>query len=119
VTPANGYNDKTKVAQFAQKIKAKSMKLLISLHYSDTWSDPEHQIKPAAWADHSFSQLQADVYDHTCDVVNSLKSVDSMPGELEGPLFPGTIPSPRQPRKRTFIFDRYGFQCAHVIPTCG
>jgi arabinogalactan endo-1,4-beta-galactosidase len=74
VNPANGYNDKTKILQFAEQVKAKGLKLLINLHYSDTWADPEHQMKPAAWAEHSFLQLQADVYDHTWDVVNSLKA---------------------------------------------
>jgi arabinogalactan endo-1,4-beta-galactosidase len=83
VNPANGYNNKTKVVQFAQRVKTKGLKLLIDLHYSDTWADPEHQAKPVAWADHSFSQLQADVYDHTCDVLNSLKTVGLTPDMVQ------------------------------------
>jgi arabinogalactan endo-1,4-beta-galactosidase len=83
VTPANGCNDKTKVALFAQRVKSKSLKLLIDLHYSDTWADPEHQVKPAAWATHDLGQLQADVYDHTREVLNYLKSANSLPDMLQ------------------------------------
>jgi arabinogalactan endo-1,4-beta-galactosidase len=34
----------------AQRIKQAGGKLLLDFHYSDTWADPGHQIKPAAWA---------------------------------------------------------------------
>jgi arabinogalactan endo-1,4-beta-galactosidase len=83
VNPANGYNNKTRVVKFAQRIKAIGLKLLIDLHYSDTWADPLHQAKPVAWAGHNFSQLQADVYDHTYDVCASLKSAGAMPDMLQ------------------------------------
>jgi arabinogalactan endo-1,4-beta-galactosidase len=59
------------------------MKLLIDFHYSDTWADPDHQTKPTAWAGHSFSQLQTDVYDHTYEVINSLKSQGTMPDMVQ------------------------------------
>jgi arabinogalactan endo-1,4-beta-galactosidase len=95
VNPANGFNSKTRVVEFAQKVKARGLKLLIDLHYSDTWADPLHQAKPAAWASHSFDQLQTDVYDHTYDVCVSLKNVNAMPDMLQvgneinpGMLFP-------------------------------
>jgi arabinogalactan endo-1,4-beta-galactosidase len=83
VNPANGCNAASKVARFAQKVKSKGLKLLIDLHYSDTWADPEHQLKPAAWAQHSFSQLQADVYEHTRNVLNHLRAVDATPDMVQ------------------------------------
>jgi arabinogalactan endo-1,4-beta-galactosidase len=83
VNPANGYNSKDKVVQFASRVKARGMKLLIDFHYSDTWADPDHQTKPTAWAGHSFSQLQTDVYDHTYEVINSLKSQGTMPDMVQ------------------------------------
>lgn len=72
VNPVNGYNNKDKVVQFAHKVKARGLQLLIDFHYSDTWADPEHQAKPTAWQKHDLSQLEADVYDHTFDVCDSL-----------------------------------------------
>jgi arabinogalactan endo-1,4-beta-galactosidase len=83
VDPANGYNNKTKVIEFAKRIKTRGMTLLIDLHYSDTWADPLHQSKPASWADHRFSQLQDDVYQHAYDICSSLRSVDAMPDMLQ------------------------------------
>ncbi|OIJ62643.1 glycosyl hydrolase 53 family protein [Streptomyces mangrovisoli] len=74
VNPADGYNDKAHVLAMAKRIKAQGMKLLVDFHYSDTWADPGTQTKPAAWANDSYSQLKTDVYNHTYDVLNALKS---------------------------------------------
>ncbi len=79
VNPANGYNNKEKIIQFAPLIRAYGLKLLIDFHYSDTWADPEHQIKPATWAKNNINQLQKDLYDHTFDVLFSLKTIGLMP----------------------------------------
>src|SRR5262245_48515502 len=74
VNPASGYNNKSRVVAFAPQIKSRGLKLLIDLHYSDYWADPGRQDTPAAWRNHSLSQLQTDVYNHTLDVCNSLKN---------------------------------------------
>jgi arabinogalactan endo-1,4-beta-galactosidase len=74
VNPADGYNNKTRVLAMAKRIKAQGMKLLVDFHYSDTWADPGAQTKPAAWAGHSYSRLKTDVYNHTYDVLNALKT---------------------------------------------
>jgi arabinogalactan endo-1,4-beta-galactosidase len=83
VDPVNGYNNKQKVVRFSETIKAKGLRLLVDLHYSDTWADPEHQGKPAAWAKHDFVQLQKDVFDHTRDVCASLKSAGLTPDMVQ------------------------------------
>jgi arabinogalactan endo-1,4-beta-galactosidase len=83
VKPTNGYNNKLKVIQFAKSVKAMEMKLLINLHYSDRWTDPDHQAKPAAWAAHPFDQLQADVYEYTYDICNSLKVAGVTPDMIQ------------------------------------
>jgi arabinogalactan endo-1,4-beta-galactosidase len=83
VNPVHGYNNKSKVIQFVPTVSSKKLKLLINLHYSDTWADPEHQVKPAAWSSHSFEGLQADVYDYTYDVCSSLKSVGVIPDMVQ------------------------------------
>jgi arabinogalactan endo-1,4-beta-galactosidase len=53
--------------------------LLLDLHYSDTWADPEHQTKPAAWKDLSFDELEQRVHDYTADVLQQLKSEGIVP----------------------------------------
>jgi len=83
VNPSSGYNNKATLVQFASLVKSKDMKLLIDFHYSDTWADPEHQAKPASWANHTFSQLEADVYDHTHDICSGLKSAGAIPDMVQ------------------------------------
>jgi arabinogalactan endo-1,4-beta-galactosidase len=74
VNPADGYNNKARVLAMAQRIKALGMGLVIDFHYSDSWADPGQQNKPAAWQNLSFSQLRDAVYNHTFDVLNSLRA---------------------------------------------
>ncbi|BBH68132.1 arabinogalactan endo-beta-1,4-galactanase [Actinoplanes sp. OR16] len=81
--PASGYNNKAKVLQQARSIKAKGLKLLIDFHYSDTWADPGKQYPPAAWASHSLSQLQTDVYNYTYDVCTALKAQGTTPDSVQ------------------------------------
>jgi arabinogalactan endo-1,4-beta-galactosidase len=81
--PASGYNNKAKVLQQAKAAKAKGLKLLVDFHYSDTWADPGKQYPPAAWASHSLSQLQTDVYNYTYDVCNSLKAQGTTPDSVQ------------------------------------
>ena len=63
----------------AQRASNMGFDVMIDFHMSDTWADPGHQTKPAAWAAHSFSQLQTDVYNHVQDVLDTLKSVGVTP----------------------------------------
>jgi len=55
------------------------MRIMIDFHYSDSWADPGKQTKPAAWATHTFSQLLTDVYNHTYEVLDTLKSIGVTP----------------------------------------
>jgi arabinogalactan endo-1,4-beta-galactosidase len=79
VDPADGYNTKTQVVALASRAKAAGMNVLIDFHYSDFWTDPGKQTKPAAWTGLSFSQLRGAVYDHTADVLSGLKNAGVVP----------------------------------------
>jgi arabinogalactan endo-1,4-beta-galactosidase len=81
--PRSGYNNKDEVLRYARTVKAKGLKLMVAFHYSDTWADPGKQLKPAAWAGHGLSQLQADVYDYTRDVCDSLKAQGTVPDSVQ------------------------------------
>jgi len=83
VNPLSGYNNIGKVVQFAPQVKSRGMKLLIDLHYSDTWADPGKQYKPVAWNGHSLNQLQTDVYNHTLNVCNALKNAGATPDMVQ------------------------------------
>ncbi|AHJ99517.1 glycosyl hydrolase 53 family protein [Hymenobacter swuensis] len=70
----NGHCSPAEVVTMATRAKNMGFRLMIDFHYSDSWADPGQQNKPAAWAGHSFTQLQADVYDHTASVLTALKN---------------------------------------------
>ncbi len=75
----NGHCSKKEVAQMALQAKNMDMRIMIDFHYSDSWADPGKQTKPAAWASHSFTQLVDDVYNHTFEVLDTLKSIGVTP----------------------------------------
>jgi arabinogalactan endo-1,4-beta-galactosidase len=69
----NGHCSKNETVTMALRAKAMGMRVMIDFHYSDTWADPGHQAKPAAWASHSFTQLLTDVYNHTFELLDTLR----------------------------------------------
>lgn len=79
----NGHCNKKEVADMALRAKNLGMRLMIDFHYSDSWADPGKQTKPAAWSSHDFSQLLKDVYDHTYDILDTLKSIGATPAWVQ------------------------------------
>ena len=75
----NGHCSKKEVTMMALRTRDMGMRVMIDFHYSDSWADPGKQNKPAAWVTHSFSQLLTDLYDHTYEVLDTLKSVGVRP----------------------------------------
>ena len=74
VNPPAGYNSVADVLAKALRAKALGYRLLIDFHYSDTFADPGHQTKPAAWQGYTVAQLKQAVYDHTTSVLTLLKN---------------------------------------------
>ncbi|CAG7852961.1 Arabinogalactan endo-beta-1,4-galactanase; AltName: Full=Endo-1,4-beta-galactanase; Short=Galactanase [Serendipita indica DSM 11827] len=57
----------------AKRAKNAGMKVLIDLHYSDTWADPAHQTLPSGWPS-DLSSLNTKIYTYTKDVVTAFKN---------------------------------------------
>jgi arabinogalactan endo-1,4-beta-galactosidase len=74
VNPSGGWCNITDVVKKALRAKAAGMAILVDFHYSDTWADPGHQAKPAAWAGLSFTDLMTQTYNYTLGALNTLKS---------------------------------------------
>jgi arabinogalactan endo-1,4-beta-galactosidase len=72
--PHSGHCSANEVAIMAVRANKLGFCLLIDFHYSDSWADPAKQTKPAAWAKHTFAELEGDVYQHTFDVLSLLKA---------------------------------------------
>lgn len=72
--PYSGHCSKDETVAMAVRAKNMGFRIMINFHYSDSWADPGKQYKPAAWSGHGITQLKTDVYNHTTDVLNALKS---------------------------------------------
>jgi arabinogalactan endo-1,4-beta-galactosidase len=75
----NGHCSPAETVALAVRAKNLGMRVMIDFHYSDSWADPGKQTKPAAWANHTFAELLNDVYNHTFDVLNALKTAGVTP----------------------------------------
>ena len=76
---ASGHCSKEETVAMALRAQKAKMRIMIDFHYSDTWADPAKQAKPAAWANLSFDALQNKVYEHTFDVLTTLKKAGVTP----------------------------------------
>ena len=79
VNPKDGYCNKRDVTYMAHRADSMGFKVMLDFHLSDTWADPGHQTKPAAWVNHTITELSADVYNHVYDILDTLKSIGIIP----------------------------------------
>ena len=79
VNPATGWCNANESLTKAKRAKDLGMRIMIDFHYSDTWADPAHQTKPAAWSSLSLIELKTALAHHTKDVLTLLKNNDIYP----------------------------------------
>jgi arabinogalactan endo-1,4-beta-galactosidase len=72
-------NDLPYTLALAKRVKNAHFKLLLDFHYSDTWADPAHQTKPAAWEGLSFGDLKDSLFEYTRSVITTLKNEGALP----------------------------------------
>ena len=82
-TPANGYCGLASTIEMASRVKQLGLKFLLDIHYSDTWADPAHQTKPAAWQSLSYTQLVDSIYSYTYFVVQALDNANVLPDMIQ------------------------------------
>jgi len=83
VNPSAGYCGKKDVAYMAHRADSMGFKVMLDFHFSDTWADPGHQTKPAAWVGHTVPQLLTDIYNHMYGVLDTLKSLGVIPAWVQ------------------------------------
>jgi arabinogalactan endo-1,4-beta-galactosidase len=83
VNPASKYNSTADVVAKAVRAKNLGLKVLIDFHYSDTWADPGHQTKPAAWSAMDFPTLTSTIASYTGAVLDSLGVAGVVPGFVQ------------------------------------
>lgn len=67
----------------AQMSKKLGYKILLDLHYSDTWADPGKQFTPAAWANMSHEQLVNQVFTYTRDTITAFRQAGVLPDMVQ------------------------------------
>lgn len=84
-TPATQYSNLADAKKTIARAKQYKMKVLLDLHYSDTWADPEKQFIPKTWEslyDNS-NALSIALYDYTYSVLNELKRENLIPEMIQ------------------------------------
>ena len=56
---------------------------MLDFHYSDTWADPGHQTKPAAWTSLTFPQLTQQMRQYNSNCIAALKAAGAMPDYVQ------------------------------------
>ena len=76
-----------------RRIKGAGSSLLLDLHYSDTWADPQKQTKPAAWTNLTFGALEKQVESYTADVLTAFKAARCLPDivQVGNEITPGLL----------------------------
>jgi arabinogalactan endo-1,4-beta-galactosidase len=83
VNPSGGWCNNADLVAKAVRAKALGLRILLDIHYSDTWADPGHQAKPAAWTGFDFAGLTAAVNSYTVSVLDTLKASGVVPSWVQ------------------------------------
>jgi arabinogalactan endo-1,4-beta-galactosidase len=97
--------------KLGRRIKDAGLKLMLDIHYSDTWADPGNQHKPAAWQKLSFEELVEAVRVYTEEVIVEMRRAGATPDWVQvgneiapGLLWPdGRIGTPEQWEKLAIL----------------
>ncbi len=81
--PAGGACGLDSTAALAARVKAAGFELMLDIHYSDTWADPAHQVRPAAWRGLAFSALVDSVYAYSNAVVRRFRDEGALPDYVQ------------------------------------
>lgn len=68
-----GFCGLDETVKMAKRIKSAGMKFTLDFHYSDTWADPDKQIKPSAWKGKSGKDLENELYEYTKRSLSTFK----------------------------------------------
>ena len=78
-SPADGACDLAATIAMTLRLHRAGMSVLLDIHYSDTWADPGHQAKPAAWREVTLPALADSVRAYTRDVLAAFRVAGALP----------------------------------------
>ena len=98
----SGYAGETDILNLARRAKAHNMKIELTFHYSDFWTNGEMQFKPKDWENYNFDQLKTAVYDYTYNFLQKMNGQGTPPdyvslgNEIQGGLLFGYYTSDKK-----------------------
>lgn len=81
--PYNYINNLDYTLPLAQRVKNAGLQFMLDFHYSDTWADPGHQTKPAAWSSLTFTQLTQQMRQYNSNCIAAFKAAGAMPDYIQ------------------------------------
>jgi arabinogalactan endo-1,4-beta-galactosidase len=81
--PYNYGNNLDYTVPLALRVKNAGLQLMLDFHYSDTWADPGHQTKPAAWTSLTFPQLTQQMRQYNSNCIAAFKAAGAMPDYVQ------------------------------------
>ena len=86
VNPSHDFNatlgatqDLTSTIKLAKRAKTLGLRVLLDLHYADTWADPAHQPTPSAWRALGYDDLRQQVRAYTAEVLRQMNGAGAGP----------------------------------------
>lgn len=73
VNHSTGWSNKEDMLYLAKRAAKAGQRIMIDIHYSDFFADPNHQTIPAAWQQYDYPTMLEAVREHTLDVLYALK----------------------------------------------
>jgi arabinogalactan endo-1,4-beta-galactosidase len=114
LNPTGGWCNTADLVRKAVRAKNAGLKIMVDLHYSDTWADPGHQTTPAAWSAQSFSVMETSVYNYTVHVMDTLQTNGITPDYVQvgnevddGMLWPNGLASSNMANFAGFVLNGY------------
>jgi len=103
-------NDLAYTIRLGKRIKDAGFLLLLDFHYSDTWADPSHQPKPAAWKDLPMDNLERAVFEYTRDSIKAMAAGGARPDivQVGNEITPGMLWPDGKPDKTPESWVRLG-----------
>ncbi len=91
--PKSGHCGLEQTLAMAKRLRDAGMPILLDFHYSDTWADPGHQPKPAAWAALHGEQLETAIFEYTRKVIVALDQQGTPPAivQIGNEITPGML----------------------------
>jgi arabinogalactan endo-1,4-beta-galactosidase len=77
------YHDKNDVINTIKQSKDAGMKVLLDLHYSDNWADPNKQETPEQWKNLSLQKLSDSIYQYTFTLLMQLSEMQLVPEYIQ------------------------------------